>query len=87
MSHTMYCYLLRPPFDFRSVYVTLSGLLLQVVRDGREELVKKLIDSLSAKKKSKIINSRDSFGFTALHYAARFNRFTIMHLLYNEKAG
>ena len=49
--------------------------------------MKRLLDSLPIRKKSNIINAPDPFGFTAMHYAARFNRFKIMHLLHNDKAG
>lgn len=33
------------------------------------------------------IDERDSEGFTALHYAARFNKFNIVQLLLDSGAG
>ena len=35
----------------------------------------------------KNINAYDSFGLTAMHYAARFNHFKVMHDLVKRKAG
>ena len=34
-----------------------------------------------------ILNQRDDEGYTALHYAARFNRLTIMQMLVTSGAG
>lgn len=34
-----------------------------------------------------LIDERDSEGFTALHYAARFNKFDIIQLLLDNDAG
>lgn len=37
--------------------------------------------------KAKILNARDSEGYSAMHYAAKFNRFKIMQLLVAYDAG
>ncbi len=36
---------------------------------------------LSYRDGSKLLDARDAEGYTAMHYAAKFNRFKIMHLL------
>lgn len=61
---------------------------IQAVRDGREEVLRQWLGSqLSTKKKKILINAYDSFGFTAMHYAARFNRFKMMQLLIANEAS
>lgn len=57
------------------------------MRDGREEIVKTWLTSLIGRKKKHIIDAKDSYGFTAMHYAARFNRFKMMQLLLSNDAG
>ncbi|XP_011409380.1 PREDICTED: ankyrin-3-like, partial [Amphimedon queenslandica] len=62
--------------------------LQQAVRDGREEVLRQWLGQLTVKKKKKmLINAYDSFGFTAMHYAARFNRFKMMQLLIANDAN
>ena len=39
------------------------------------------LSRLPKDKKEKVLNAKDAVGFTALHYAAKFNRFKILHLL------
>ena len=38
-------------------------------------------------KKEKVLNAKDADGFTALHYAAKFNRFKILKLLVHSGAS
>ena len=38
-------------------------------------------------RKEKVLNSKDSEGYTALHYAAKFNRFKILQLLITSGAS
>lgn len=45
------------------------------------------LDNLSDDEKRDVINARDSEGYTALHYAAKFNRFQIMYRLITHDAG
>uniref|UniRef100_A0A1X7V1A3 Uncharacterized protein n=1 Tax=Amphimedon queenslandica TaxID=400682 RepID=A0A1X7V1A3_AMPQE len=61
--------------------------LQQAVRDGREEVLRQWLGQLTEKKKRILINAYDSFGFTAMHYAARFNRFKMMQLLIANDAS
>lgn len=49
--------------------------------------MKTWLTSLIGRKKKHIIDAKDSYGFTAMHYAARFNRFKIMQLLLSNDAG
>ena len=37
--------------------------------------------------KHKVLNGKDSEGYTAVHYAAKFNRFKILQLLVTSGAG
>ena len=39
------------------------------------------------RRKRKLLNTKDKYGFAAAHYAARFNRFKIMQLLLLDDAG
>ena len=45
------------------------------------------LDNLSDDEKQSVIDARDSGGYTALHYAAKFNRFQIMYRLITHDAG
>ena len=38
-------------------------------------------------RKEKVLNGKDTEGYTALHYAAKFNRFKILQLLVTSGAG
>ena len=60
---------------------------LQAVRDGREEVLRQWLGQVSERKKRALINAYDSFGFTAMHYATRFNRFKMMQLLVANDAS
>ncbi|KAL5457261.1 hypothetical protein EMCRGX_G034508 [Ephydatia muelleri] len=57
--------------------------LQQAARDGREDVVRAWLERLPRRFGSNIevLNQRDEEGYTALHYAARFNRLTIMQML------
>ena len=61
--------------------------LLQAARDGREDDVRAWLDTVSDQRKRKLLNAKDKHGFTAVHYAARFNRFKIMQRLLLDEAG
>lgn len=61
--------------------------LSQAARDGREDIVRYYLERLSEEEKEQVINARDSEGYTALHYAAKFNRFQIMVRLITHDAG
>ena len=61
--------------------------LLQAARDGREDDVRAWLAAVSDQRKKKLVNAKDKHGFTAVHYAARFNRFKIMQLLLLGDAG
>lgn len=37
--------------------------------------------------KEKVLNTMDADGYTALHYAAKFNRFNILRRLVNAGSG
>lgn len=39
------------------------------------------LNRLPKYKKEKVLNAKDTDGFTAVHYAAKFNRFKILQLL------
>lgn len=62
--------------------------LQQAARDGREDIVRQWVDQKHHRGKASrnIINGKDADGFTALHHAARFNRFKIMQLLITRDA-
>lgn len=45
------------------------------------------LDVCPDKRKRKLLNTKDKYGFAAAHYAARFNRFKIMQLLLLDDAG
>ena len=57
------------------------------MRDGREEVLRQWLGQVSERKKRALINAYDSFGFTAMHYATRFNRFKMMQLLVANDAS
>ena len=57
------------------------------MRDGREEILRQWLGQVSERKKRALINAYDSFGFTAMHYATRFNRFKMMQLLVANDAS
>ena len=59
----------------------------QAARDGREADVRAWLNSVPDSRKRKLLNAKDKHGFTAVHYAARFNRFKIMQLLLLDEAG
>ena len=59
----------------------------QAARDGKEDVVRHYLDRLADSEKQEVINARDSEGYTALHYAAKFNRFQIMYRLVTHDAG
>ena len=58
-------------------------LLSQAARDGRENIVQQWMNLLPADS----IDDQDSEGFSALHYATRFNKFKIIQLLIASGAG
>ena len=45
------------------------------------------LSRLPKNNKTKILNALDSDGYSAMHYAAKFNRFKIMQLLIAYEAG
>ena len=70
----------------------------QAVRDGCEEVLRQWLckeetdgggekEIENENEGLKNINACDPFGFTAMHYAARFNRFEEMKLLIANNAG
>ena len=56
-------------------------------RDGRDDIVRVWLDRLPRTRCATVINEGDHQGYTALHYAAMFNRFKIMQLLVTRGAG
>jgi ankyrin repeat protein len=60
--------------------------LQQAARDGREDVVRYYLERLSDEEKQQVIDARDSEGYAALHYAAKFNRFQIMVRLITHEA-
>ena len=60
--------------------------ILQAARDNREEIVQQWISLLTGKDVSKL-NKKDSFGYTPLHYAAKFNRYNVLVKLVEAGAG
>ncbi|KAL5457262.1 hypothetical protein EMCRGX_G034509 [Ephydatia muelleri] len=62
--------------------------LQQAARDGREDVVRAWLDRLPRRfgGNVEILNQRDAEGYTALHYAARFNRLSIIQMLVNSGA-
>jgi len=54
---------------------------VQAARDGLLDVVKAHIDSMSQ------INDVDDEGYTAMHYAARYNRVSVMEVLFAAGAG
>ena len=65
------------------------ALLPQAARDGREDVVRAWLDRLPRRfgGNVEVLNQRDAEGYTALHYAARFNRLSIIEMLVNSGAG
>ena len=61
--------------------------VLQAARDGREDVVRQHLARLPKGRKGKVLNGKDSEGYTAVHYAAKFNRFKILQLLVTSGAG
>jgi len=59
-----------------------AGWCLQAARDGLLDVVKAHIDSCLSQ-----INDVDDEGYTAMHYAARYNRVSVMELLFAAGAG
>jgi len=55
---------------------------VQAARDGLLDVVKAHIDSCLAQ-----INDVDDEGYTAMHYAARYNRVSVMEVLFAAGAG
>ena len=77
---------------------TFFSILCQAVRDGCEEVLRQWLckeetdgggekEIENENEGLKNINACDPFGFTAMHYAARFNRFEEMKLLIANNAG
>ena len=65
----------------------LLTITLQAARDGREDIVRQHLKRLPKYRKEKVLNAKDSEGYTALHYAAKFNRFKILQLLITSGAS
>ena len=42
---------------------------------------------VSENNREKVLNAKDADGYTALHYAAKFNRFNILKLLWEAGAS
>ena len=69
--------------------------ILQAAREGNLKVIKRYISSVHFKRKlEKVakggknpIDTPDSEGFTALHYAARYNNIDVMELLIEHGAG
>lgn len=59
----------------------------QATRDNREDIVRYWLSKLPKYNKEKTLDRRDQKGYTAIHYAAKFNRFKIMTLLVTEGAS
>jgi len=57
-------------------------LCVQAARDGLLDVVKAHIDSCLSQ-----VNDVDDEGYTAMHYAARYNRDSVMELLFAAGAG
>jgi len=55
---------------------------VQAARDGLLDVVKAHIDSCLSQ-----INDVDDEGYTAMHYAARYNRVSVMEVLFAAGAG
>ncbi len=62
-------------------------LSLQAARDGREDVVRHWLNRGPESGRKAAINKRDEHGFTALHYAARFNRVRVIQTLVQNDAG
>ena len=62
---------------------------MQAARDGREDVVLLWLERLTGRSGhiEKALNECDEGGYTALHYAARFNRINIVQMLVNRGAG
>ena len=54
----------------------------QAARDGLLDVVRGHIDSCQSQ-----INDVDDEGYTAMHYAARYNRDSVMEVLFTAGAG
>ena len=61
--------------------------LPKAARDGKEDVVNQHLARLPRYKKKKVLDARDADGFTAMHYAAKFNRFKILRLLVDSDAS
>ena len=63
---------------------------MQAIRDNATTTVDKWIKFLSTIKddeKKKILNERDEYGMAAIHYAAKFNRYSILAKICRIGAG
>ena len=49
--------------------------------------MKQHLTRLPKHNKERVLNRKDSEGYTAVHYAAKFNRFKILQLLVTHGAG
>jgi len=58
------------------------AVFIQAARDGLLDVVKAHIDSCLGQ-----INDVDDEGYTAMHYAARYNRVSVMEILFAAGAG
>ena len=68
----------------------------QAARDGKGDIVKVWLELYNkeneknrkrGKKQQNPVNEKDGDGLTALHYAARFNKFEILAYLLSENPG
>ena len=59
----------------------------QAARDNREDVVRQHLSRLPKYNKARMLDQRDAKGYTAMHYAAKFNRFKIMTLLVTSGAS
>ena len=50
-------------------------------------MVRKWLSTCPDSKKKKLLDNKDKYGFAAVHYAARFNRFKILNLLLLDEAS
>ena len=74
---------------------SLIALKLQAAREGNVKVIKRYISSVHFKRKlDKVgkggknpIDTPDGEGFTAMHYAARYNNIDVMELLLEHGAG
>lgn len=63
-----------------------SLLILQAARDGDVQVMQKILESITTKKKRKV-NELDENNLAPLHYAARYNHLEIAKLLVAHGAG